>query len=125
EPEWAVVTPSVEETAPSPEEPVVDLADELELTLQDAPQEPVQRAEAVTKGYTPGFRMPLANFNTRDAVQPAGGSPEEALDPPSSYAADERPNGVMANVVAPAAATPEEPVEAPSAGNVEQPAVAA
>lgn len=62
--------------APSSQASTLDLVDELELTFQEGPhaEGPVDVAQSPVApprktGYTPGFRMPLANFNARDAIR--------------------------------------------------------
>lgn len=108
-----------EYAAPS-DEPVLDLADELELALGELDLEPLHqetglhqeigiRAEAPRPGiYTPGFRMPLANFNTkREALQPvAAPKAEPAFDVEPDLKA-----GDLAVEVTPDAASSQETVQ--------------
>lgn len=96
-----------------------DLADELELTLGETPFRAVEASPQVaqpeptrTRGYTPGFRMPLANFNVVRDVQPVAPTGVEVLpEPAAAPAVDEARQEAVATLPADASFDAQAPLD--------------
>lgn len=83
-----------------------DLAAELESSIGElvVEAEPEVKPEPKAKGYTPGFRMPLANFNFAQAPAPAPRQEPSAPEPAGQAFDMQAPEGL------PAAAQEQAPV---------------